>query len=226
MHPTHITNATTSVSPATVMLVDDHPMLRQGLKQLLQLNPQIEVVKECNNGQQAVKLALDDEPDVILLDINMPDIDGIQTLKLLRDNDITSRIIIFTVSNYEEDLVRAIQAGADGYLLKDMEAEDLLHAIEQVCLGELVVSPKLANLLAKQLRNSPHQAQREIDTLTTRERDVLKLLAQSLPNKLIARKLNIAETTVKVHVKHILKKLQLRSRVEAAVWVHQQGIDQ
>ncbi|WNJ95587.1 two-component system response regulator NarL [Vibrio ruber] len=226
MHPTHITNATTSVSPATVMLVDDHPMLRQGLKQLLQLNPQIEVVKECNNGQQAVKLALDDEPDVILLDINMPDIDGIQTLKLLRDNDITSRIIIFTVSNYEEDLVRAIQAGADGYLLKDMEAEDLLHAIEQVCLGELVVSPKLANLLAKQLRSSPHQAQREIDTLTTRERDVLKLLAQSLPNKLIARKLNIAETTVKVHVKHILKKLQLRSRVEAAVWVHQQGIDQ
>lgn len=212
-------------SPATVMLVDDHPMLRQGLKQLLQLNPQIHVVTESNNGQHALDLALQEEPDVILLDINMPNIDGLQTLKMMREQNITSRIIMFTVSNYEEDLVKAIQAGADGYLLKDMEAEDLLHAIEQICLGELVVSPKLANLLAKQLRSKPTPITREVDSLTARELDILKLLAKSLPNKTIARKLDIAETTVKVHVKHLLKKLQLRSRVEAAVWAHQQGVE-
>lgn len=212
-------------SPATIMLVDDHPLLRQGLKQLLQLNSQIQVVTETNNGYQALELALNNEPDVILLDINMPDINGLQTLKLLRENNVTSRIIIFTVSNYEEDLVKAIQAGADGYLLKDMEAEDLLHAIEQICLGELVVSPKLTNLLAKQLRSKLSPVQREIDNLTARELDILKLLAQSLPNKMIARKLDIAETTVKVHVKHLLKKLQLRSRVEAAVWAYQQGVE-
>lgn len=155
-------------SPATIMLVDDHPLLRQGLKQLLQLNSQIQVVTETNNGHQALELALNNEPDVILLDINMPDINGLQTLKLLRENNVTSRIIIFTVSNYEEDLVKAIQAGADGYLLKDMEAEDLLHAIEQICLGELVVSPKLTNLLAKQLRSKLSPVQREIDNLTAR----------------------------------------------------------
>ncbi|MFC3024497.1 two-component system response regulator NarL [Vibrio zhugei] len=218
------TPSAVKTSPSTVMLVDDHPMLRQGLKQLLQLNPQIQVVTESHHGQHALELALSDEPDVILLDINMPDIDGLQTLKLMRENNITSRIIMFTVSNYEEDLVKAIQAGADGYLLKDMEAEDLLHAIEQICLGELVVSPKLANLLAKQLRSKPTPVTREIDALTARELDILKLLAKSLPNKTIAKKLDIAETTVKVHVKHLLKKLQLRSRVEAAVWAHQQGV--
>lgn len=215
---------TSITSPATVMLVDDHPMLRQGLKQLLQLNSQIHVVTESSNGQEALESALNDEPDVILLDINMPEVNGLQTLQLMREHNITSRIIIFTVSNYEEDLVKAIQAGADGYLLKDMEAEDLLRAIEQICLGELVVSPKLTNLLAKQLRSKPTPVQRELSSLTARELDILKLLAQSLPNKMIARKLDIAETTVKVHVKHLLKKLQLRSRVEAAVWAHQQGI--
>lgn len=212
------------LSPATIMLVDDHPMLRQGLKQLLQINPQLQVITETNNGHQALELALENEPDVILLDINMPDIDGLQTLKLLRDNNVTSRIIIFTVSNYEEDLIKAMKDGADGYLLKDMEAEELLHAVEKICLGEIVVSPQLTSILAKQLRNNKAQSQREVDALTAREFDILKLLAKGLPNKLIARKLNIAESTVKVHVKHLLKKLQLKSRVEAAVWALEQNI--
>lgn len=216
----------TNADASTILLIDDHPMLRNGIKRLLSMNKHLTVIAETNNGHDGLQLALDYEPDLILLDINMPDINGLDTLKLLRDHDVVSRIIIFTVSNYDEDVAKAIKFGADGYLLKDMEPEDLLSSIEQVCLGRTVISPQLTSILVDNLRNKKRikTSDTALDLLSNRELEILKLVAQGLANKMIAKQLLIAESTVKVHVKSILKKLQFRSRVEAAVWVHQENI--
>nr|WP_274921989.1 LuxR C-terminal-related transcriptional regulator [Providencia sp. G1(2023)] len=136
--------------------------------------------------------------------------------------ELSGRIILFTVSNYSDDLVNALKRGADGYLLKDMEPEELIVALKEAASGKLVVSPTLASVLAESLRDNTTQDENHIASLTPREADILELISQGLSNKMIARKLDIAESTVKVHVKHLLKKLNLKSRVEAAVWVLQQ----
>lgn len=216
----------TNADASTILLIDDHPMLRNGLKQLLSTNKCLIVVAEANNGREGIKLALDYEPDLILLDINMPNLNGLETLKLLRDKGVTSRIVVFTVSNHEEDISKAIKLGADGYLLKDMEPEDLLSSIEQVCLGKTVISTELTSILVDNLRAKKRSKLSEvsIDELSSRELEILKYIAQGFSNKMIANRLFISESTVKVHVKNILKKLQLRSRVEAAVWAHQEKI--
>lgn len=214
---------TPTAKAATVLLIDDHPLLRNGIKELLELNSEIKVIAQTNNGHEGVALAQQHDPDLILLDINMPQVDGLETLKLLRAQGITSRIVIFTVSNYEEDVIKAMKLGADGYLLKDMEPEDMLDAIEQICLGKVVVSPEVITILATSLRSHKPSSAHPLEDLTVREKEILKLIAEGLANKLIARRLKIAESTVKVHVKHLLKKLNLRSRVEAAVLVHQEG---
>jgi two-component system nitrate/nitrite response regulator NarL len=155
---------------------------------------------------------------LILLDLNMPGMNGLETLDKLREKSLSGRVVVFSVSNHEEDVVTALKRGADGYLLKDMEPEDLLKALQQAA-GEMVLSEALTPVLAASLRNRRHLA--DISQLDPRERDILKLIAQGLPNKMIARRLDITESTVKVHVKHMLKKMKLKSRVEAAVWVHQ-----
>lgn len=134
---------------------------------------------------------------------------------------LSGRIVVFSVSNHEDDVVSALKRGADGYLLKDMEPEELLKALHQAATGQMVLSEALTPILAASLRESRPSAERDIQQLTPRERDILKLIAQGLPNKMIARKLTITESTVKVHVKHLLKKMKLKSRVEAAVWVLQ-----
>ncbi|EGR0491186.1 two-component system response regulator NarL [Vibrio cholerae] len=216
----------TNADASTILLIDDHPMLRNGIKQLLNTRKHLTVVAEANNGLQGMEYAIDYEPDLILLDINMPELDGLKTLKLLRDKHITSKIIIFTVSNYDEDVSKAIKLGADGYLLKDMEPEELLASIENACLGKTVISPELTSILVGNLREKKQEKLTNvtIDVLSTREQEILKNIATGLSNKMIANKLFISESTVKVHVKSILKKLQLRSRVEAAVWMHQEKI--
>ena len=152
-------------------------------------------------------------------------IDGFETLDQLRLRSLSGRIVVFSVSNYSDDLITALKRGADGYLLKDMEPEELLAALKQAAAGKMVVSPTLTPILAQSLREDRSEGERDIDQLTPRERDILKLLAQGLSNKMIARKLDITESTVKVHVKHLLKKMKLKSRVEVAVWVHQQRVD-
>lgn len=208
----------TTHDAATILLIDDHPMLRNGVKQLISLDPQLKVIAEAGNGEQGLALAEQHDPDLILLDLNMPGINGLETLDRLRRIDLSGRIVVFTVSNDEEDVVSALKRGADGYLLKDMEPEALLTSLHQAAAGQMVLSENLTSVLISSLRETPPATQRDLQQLTRREQDILRQIARGLPNKIIARKLNITESTVKVHVKHLLKKLQLKSRVEAAVW--------
>jgi two-component system nitrate/nitrite response regulator NarL len=206
-------------SKSTVLLVDDHPLLRKGVSQLLELEDDIEVVGEAADGMNAVQQALLLDPDLILLDLSMKGMDGIETLVALRDADVSARIVVFTVSDDRSDVVSALKSGADGYLLKDTEPEELVNNIRSACSGKMVLSAQLAEVLAMSLREDDKPQGRTLESLTRRELQILKYIAEGLSNKLIGRKLDIAEATVKVHVKHLMKKLGFRSRVEAAVWL-------
>ncbi|MCW2478749.1 two-component system response regulator NarL [Candidatus Symbiopectobacterium sp. NZEC135] len=219
-----MTNEVPNDDSATLLLIDDHPMLRNGVKQLLSMVPGLRVVGEASDGEQGVILAAELDPDLILLDLNMPGMNGLETLVRLREKALSGRVVVFSVSDHEDDVVSALKNGADGYLLKDMEPEDLLASLHQAASGKMVLSETLMPILAASLRENRQGSDRSIQQLTPRERDILKLLAQGLANKVIARKLSITESTVKVHVKHLLKKMKLKSRVEAAVWVLQEKI--
>ncbi|UTW02870.1 two-component system response regulator NarL [Amphritea atlantica] len=219
-----ITEDNDNNGPASILLIDDHPLLRKGVKQLIELDSQLLVIGEASNAEEGITQAKQLEPDLILLDLNMPEINGIETLKLLRDAGVASRVVVFTVSDNEEDVIAALKAGADGYLLKDMEPEDLLSNLNQAALGKMVISERLSAMLAQALQSNRKRTGPDISSLSPREKQIIKLIAGGLPNKLIARKLNITEGTVKVHVKHLFKKLNLRSRVEVAVWAVQEGL--
>ncbi|WJY16871.1 two-component system response regulator NarL [Pectobacteriaceae bacterium CE90] len=214
----------TNEDAATLLLIDDHPMLRNGVKQLISMDADLRVAGEASHGEQGVELAEQLDPDLILLDLNMPGMNGLETLNRLREKPLSGRIVVFSVSNHEDDVINALKNGADGYLLKDMEPEDLLAALHQAAAGKMVLSETLTPILAANLRENRHNSERDIQQLTPREKDILKLIAQGLSNKVIARKLIITESTVKVHVKHLLKKMKLKSRVEAAVWVLQEKV--
>jgi two-component system, NarL family, nitrate/nitrite response regulator NarL len=211
-----------SETKSTVLLVDDHPLLRKGVSQLLELEDDIEVIGEAANGADAVVQALKLDPDLILLDLSMKGMDGIETLVALRDADVSSRIVVFTVSDDRTDVISALKSGADGYLLKDTEPEELVESIHRACSGKMVLSDQLAEVLALSFRDEDKSPGPDLNSLTRRELQILKYIAEGLSNKLIGRKLDIAESTVKVHVKHLLKKLGLRSRVEAAIWMVEQ----
>ncbi len=204
---------------AKVLLVDDHPLLRKGLAQLIELEDDLEVIGEASSGQQALALAAEHDPDLIVLDLNMQGMDGLETLKAMRSADINAHIIMLTVSDNDEDVVCAITYGADGYLLKDMDPELILEKIKQAALGKMVISEKLTHVLAGAIRKTGSSKTSLLASLTSREHEILKHIAKGLSNKLIAKALGITDGTVKVHVKHILKKLGLRSRVEAVVWM-------
>jgi two-component system nitrate/nitrite response regulator NarL len=208
----------------SVIIIDDHPLFRKGVSQLIALNDQLHLIGEASSGEEGLELARALEPDLILLDLNMKGMSGIETLRALRDADLAARILILTVSDAADDLVAAIRAGADGYLLKDMEPEELLARIVEAMRGRIVISESLNGLLARSLRDEAQAAERSLAPLTERERDILGCLASGLSNKLIARDLNIAEGTVKVHIKNLLKKLKFRSRLEAAVWAIDQNL--
>lgn len=219
-----MTNEMPNDDSATLLLIDDHPMLRNGVKQLLSMVPGLRVVGEASDGEQGVILAAELDPDLILLDLNMPGMNGLETLVRLREKALSGSVVVFSVSDHEDDVVSALKNGANGYLLKDMEPEDLLVSLHQAASGKIVLSETLMPILAASLRENRQGSDRSIQQLTPRERDILKLLAQGLANKVIARKLSITESTVKVHVKHLLKKMKLKSRVKAAVWVLQEKI--
>jgi two-component system nitrate/nitrite response regulator NarL len=211
---------------ARILLVDDHPMMRRGLRDLLELESDLEVVGEAGNGEDAIRLALQIEPDLILMDLNMPGIDGLETTRRMRDAAIDARIIMLTVSDEQSHVLEALRNGADGYLLKDMDAEQLIEQIRIAATGRMALSPELTQVLAEAIRVRPKPTgQVPFSSLTKREKEVLRLIAKGQSNKMIARKLGITEGTVKVHVKNLLHKLGLRSRVEAAVWAleHEQG---
>ncbi|KAA5975131.1 MULTISPECIES: response regulator [Pantoea] len=196
----------------TLMIVDDHPLMRRGIRQLLALEPQLTVVAEANNGTEALAEARRQEPDIILLDLNMKGMSGLDTLKALRHEGISARILVLTVSDARSDIFAMVDAGADGYLLKDSEPEILLAHILQASRGEKVFSEGVASYLT----NRQHSAD-PLRQLTDRERDVLQEVARGLSNKEIAAILHISEETVKVHIRNLLRKLDVRSRVAATV---------
>ena len=180
------------------------------------MEPSLRLVGEAGDGQQGVELAHRLRPDLILLDLNMRGLSGMEALKALKAADLDTRVIILTVSDSEEDVVAALRLGADGYLLKDMEPEEVLHSLKAAAQGRIALGERVAAILAEALRH-PHPA-KPLENLTEREREILALIAVGYSNKLIARQLKISEGTVKVHVKHLLQKLNLSSRVEAAIW--------
>ncbi len=204
-----------------IVVVDDHPMFRRGVRELLELDPDISVVGEASNRDEAIAVVHQTEPDLVILDLNMKGASGLEILSYLKDEDPSRRIVILTVSDNGKDLTASIQAGADGYFLKDMEPEEFLSNIRQTLEGRLLVDPSMLAYLTASLKGSAPEANQP--QLTGRERDVLVLIAEGWTNKMIARELNISDGTVKGHVKHLLNKLGMKSRVEAAVWATQNG---
>ncbi|MEW8183430.1 MAG: two-component system response regulator NarL, partial [Candidatus Thiodiazotropha endolucinida] len=209
----------------TVLTIDDHPLFRKGVSDLIDMDDTLELVGEAANGPDGLVVAKQFNPDLILLDINMKGMNGLETLKVIREQEIDSKVLMLTVSDNEEDVLTALRLGADGYLLKDMEPEDILKSIRKAVEGSLVISDHLTQLLAKALREDDKLKVKDpITSLTAREKEILQCIAQGQSNKQIANVLNISEGTVKVHVKHLLKKLNLHSRTEAAVWALKEGI--
>jgi two-component system nitrate/nitrite response regulator NarL len=222
-------NSQTPGEPVRVLLVDDHTLFRKGLAELLEQRGAIKVVGIAGNADDACRILAEARPDVIITDLNMPPNGGLSLLRQLRADGWGGPVLILTVSDAEEDLAAALQAGAKGYLLKDMEPEDVVDAVQRAVRGETVVAPamtlKLVNLL--QAGNAATTKADTLKLLTAREQEILQQLSQGLSNKAIARVLDISHDTVKLHVKHILAKLNLTSRVEAAVFaVEQKAVGQ
>lgn len=207
----------------TILIIDDHPLFRKGLSQLIQSADDFSIVGEASGGHDGIARALELQPDMILLDLNMKDMSGIDVLKALKTADIDSRVIMLTVSDHAADLIAALRAGADGYLLKDMEPEDLLANIRSAAQGRMTLDDKLTAMLAHALNEENKPKLPSEAGLTEQENKILTHISSGKSNKIIANELNITEGTVKVHVKHLLKKLNLKSRVEAAVWAIQKS---
>ena len=198
-----------------VVLADDHAVVRQGLRTFLDLQDDIEVVAEAADGQTAVGATLRTDPDVVLLDLVMPGLDGVGVLARLRERDARARVIVLTSFGDDDKLFSALRAGAAGYLLKDVQPQDLVEAIRTVHGGGALLHPQVAARLLEELTEDP---------LTPREREVLVLIGRGMPNKLIARELSLSEKTVKAHVSSILAKLGVTDRTQAALYAVREGI--
>jgi DNA-binding NarL/FixJ family response regulator len=213
-----------------VLLVDDQPMLRTGFRLIFASEPDIEVVGEAGDGEVARRQVAALRPDVVLMDIRMPGMDGVEaTRRIVADHGADGvRVLILTTYDLDEYVLEALRAGASGFLLKDSPAEDLVDAVRIVHRGEAVVGPKITRRLldrfAKHLPSVATPRPSAASDLTEREHDVLLLLAQGLSNAEIARALVVSETTVKSHVSHLLTKLGLRDRVQAVIYAYQSGL--
>jgi two-component system nitrate/nitrite response regulator NarL len=205
--------------PIRVLIIDDHTLFRSGIKLLLERQTGFEVVGEASDGLEGVKRAKQLKPDVVLLDLHMPGTSGLLTIPLLREEASQTEIIMLTVSEDADDLLEALRAGARGYLLKNIETDFLLDSIRRAAAGESVMSSQMASKLADAVRTSQKTTtDANPEKLTTREREIIVILASGASNKEIARTLDLAEPTVKIHVQGILRKLNLSSRVQAAVY--------
>jgi DNA-binding NarL/FixJ family response regulator len=204
-----------------LLLVDDHPVVRDGLLAILSTQPDFEVIGEAGNGKTAVSLAHQLNPDVVLLDLEMPEQDGVETLKQMRAANPQIRAIVFTAFDTDERIVTAVQAGAQGYLLKGVPRQELFQAIRVVHQGGSLLQPVVASKLMQHLRE-PNRSQ--IEPLTPREKEVLEHLSRGLQNKEIAAKLVISERTVKFHVSAILTKFNASNRTEAVSIAAQEGL--
>ena len=208
-----------------VLIVDDHALFRAGLQSLLERRG-IEVIT-ASDGQRGVIRALKEKPDVVLLDLRMPDLNGVEVLRQLRSKMFEKPVVILTTSEDDRDVADSLRAGASGYLLKNMDPDELVAVLSDIVKGQTVVDPSLAALLAdlvKQGTNDAEQPSTPFEKLTARELEILCHLAEGQSNKVIARHLDISDGTVKLHVKAILRKLDVHSRVEAAVMAVEHGI--
>ncbi len=208
-----------------VLLIDDHTLFRSGLEELLRRQG-IEVAAAVGTGVEGCRLAETLRPDVVLLDMRMPEMDGLRVLQTLRKQELMMPVVMLTTSRDERDLVECLRSGAQGYLLKDMEPSELVSALGDVMAGKTVVAPDMAGVLAKLVQGEQPAARGRspFSILTRREREILCHLAAGMSNKAIARELEISDGTVKLHVKSILRKLEVHSRVEAAVIAVEQGL--
>ena len=208
-----------------VLVADDQSMVRAGFRMLLGGEPDIEVVAEASNGLEAVDKAARFRPTVVLMDIRMPELDGLQATQRILAADDTPRILILTTFDLDEYVYEALRAGASGFVLKDDPPEQLLAAIRIVAGGDALLSPAITKRVIKQFTRIPHPAPpRELDDLTERELEVFSLIARGFSNAEIGRELYISDTTVKTHITHILQKLKLRDRVQAVVLAYQTGL--
>ncbi|MDO9051671.1 MAG: response regulator transcription factor [Methylotenera sp.] len=215
------------MKPIRVLIVDDHTLFRSGIKLLLERQTGFEVVGEAGDGLEGVKRAKQLKPDVVLLDLHMPGTSGLEAIPLLREEAPQAQVIMLTVSEDADDLLEALRAGARGYLLKNIEMDFLLDSIRRAAAGESVMSAQMAGKLADTIRTPQSDSAKpesSLGKLTPREREVIAMLASGASNKEIARTLDLAESTVKIHVQGILRKLNLASRVQAAVYAVEHGL--
>ncbi|MDO9204289.1 response regulator transcription factor [Methylotenera sp.] len=215
------------MKPIRVLIVDDHTLFRSGIKLLLERQAGFEVVGEASDGLEGVKRAKQLKPDVVLLDLHMPGTGGLAAVPLLREEVPQTEVIMLTVSEDADDLLEALRAGARGYLLKNIETDFLLDSIRRAAAGESVISTHMAGKLADAMRNPQNslaKAESSLGKLTPREREIIVMLASGASNKEVARTLDLAESTVKIHVQGILRKLNLSSRVQAAVYAVEHGL--
>ncbi len=213
------------MKPIRVLIADDHPLFRRGLVDLLAEAAGIEVVGEATSGPQAVELARELQPDVVLMDVILPG-GGVEATRAIRQHVPHAKVVMLTVSEADEDLFGAIEAEASGYLLKEIEPEALIEAVRQVHAGQAILSPAVAVKVLQRMRQEPEQrpAPPEPPALTPREEEVIRLLAQGLTNQEIARRLVVAESTVKTHIRNILQKTGTRNRAEIVAWAVRAGL--
>jgi DNA-binding NarL/FixJ family response regulator len=214
----------TMSAPITVMIVDDHEMVRHGASGYLEAQPDIEVVAEAESGEEAVRLAREHVPHVVLMDLVMPGMDGVEATRKVKDVSPRSQIIVLTSYHQDEHIFPALQAGAISYLLKDVKAGKLVEAIRRAAQGEATLHPRVAARVIQAFRGGDLDQGSPFTALTGRELDVIKLIARGLTNRKIAEELVISEGTVKGHVSNILSKLHLADRTQAAVYAWQEGI--
>ena len=209
-----------------VMIADDHAMLRQGLKQILELEKDLIVIAQASNGEEAVKIARELKPDIILMDINMPGMNGLQAIKELKKDSHLFKIIVLTIHQDREYLFKTLQMGAEGYVLKDAEPSVLIEAIRNVFKGQSYIQPNMTKELVKEFnRVTLHEKEKADESnLTAREIEVLDLIAEGMLNKEIAKKLFISEKTVKNHVSNIFKKLNVSDRTQAAIYAFKHNL--
>ncbi|GAA4449009.1 response regulator [Phytohabitans houttuyneae] len=218
----------TQERPVRILLADDQPLLRTGFRMVLGAEDDLDIVGEAGDGSEAVDLARRLLPDVVLMDIRMPRLDGVAATRAIVDARLPVRVLILTTFDLDEYVVGALRAGASGFLAKDVPAEDLVTAIRTVAAGEAVVAPRILKRLldrfADSLPDPSSTPPKALDSLTEREREVLIQVARGLSNAEIAGALSVSETTIKTHVGHVLTKLGLRDRVQAVVLAYETGL--
>jgi len=213
--------------PIRVLIVDDQALVRAGFRMILEAQPDIEVVGEAENGLKAIDAARGLRPDVVLMDIRMPGLDGIEATRRLTSMGLNAHVVILTTYDLDEYVFDALAAGATGFLLKHVPPEELVHGVRIAAGGESLLAPSVTRRLIEQFARQRSPVQRPskaMDSLTDRERDVLKLLARGLSNPEIAAELHVGEATVKTHVAHVLDKLDLRDRVQAVILAYEVGL--